>query len=372
MLKDSDLRKDLWGEALITHVYLRNRCPSSVLPNNITPYEKVFGHAPFIGHLRMFGSKCYIKIPDKNRSKLEDKARECRLIGFEGDSIYVVVDPSQKKLRSRNVIFTEDQSNRNNKEGSPIEFPSQTTETSDEKDTHVENQEDMSRRRTRSEVWGTDPTWRSERISNKVLISKTTSDAPGPQLPKTYEDAMESPEGQQWKDAMDYELAKLEEMNTWSETDELDVPPEAQILPGMWVHLIKTLESKERKFRSRWVVRGDKQKTNLSLSDTFAPVSHISSLCILLALTTLKDLHIFAWDVDSAYLHRKIDHALYINFPDGYSKPSMVGKLNKCLYGLPEAAWVWCEDFEDKLKALRYAPLESDVKNGFSDLTKEP
>jgi len=139
----------------------------------------------------VFGSKCYIKIPDENRSKLEDKARECRLIGFEGDSIYVVVDPSQKKLRSRNVIFTEDQSNRNNKEGSPIEFPSQTTETSDEKDTHVENQEDMSRRRTRSEVWGTDPTWRSECISNKVLIAKTTSDAPAPQLPKTYEDAME-------------------------------------------------------------------------------------------------------------------------------------------------------------------------------------
>jgi len=43
------------------------------------------------------------------------------------------------------------------------------------------------------------------------------------------------------KDAMDYELAKLEEMNTWSETDELDVPPEAQILPGMWVHLHKDL-----------------------------------------------------------------------------------------------------------------------------------
>src|SRR5882724_9234832 len=304
MLKDSDLRKDLWGEALITHVYLHNRCLSSVLPNNITPYEKVFRHPPFTGHLRMFGSKCYIKIPDENRSKLDDKARECRLIGFEDDSIYVVVDPSRKKLRSHNVIFTEDQSNRNDKEGSPIEFPIQTTETSNEKDTHAENQEDMSRRRTRSEVWGTDPTRRSERISNKVLIAKTTSDAPAPQLPKAYEDAMESLEGQQWKDAMDYELEKLEEMNTWSETDELDVPPKAQILPGMWVHLIKTLESKECKFRSRWVVQGDKQKTNLSLSDTFAPVSQITSLRILLALATLKDMRIFAWDVDSAYLHR--------------------------------------------------------------------
>src|SRR5882724_12961897 len=121
MLKDSDLGKDLWGEALLTHVYLCSQCSSSILPNNVTPYEKVFGHAPFISHLCMFGSKCYIKVPDKNRSKLDDKARECRLISFKGDSIYMVVDPSRKKLRWHNVIFTEDQSNQNDKEGSPME-----------------------------------------------------------------------------------------------------------------------------------------------------------------------------------------------------------------------------------------------------------
>jgi len=77
---------------------------------------------------------------------------------------------------------------------------------------------------------------------------------------------------------MDYELTKLEEMNTWSEIDRTAVPLDVQILPGMWVHLIKNLESGEKKFQSRWVVCGDQQKTNISLSDTFAPVSHISSL----------------------------------------------------------------------------------------------
>jgi len=111
MLKGSELGKDLWGEALLTHVYIRNRCPSSTLPDGSTPYEKVFGHAPDIGHLRVFGSKCYIKIPDETRSKLDDKARECRLIGFESNSIYIVVDPTRKRLRSSDVIFIEDRSN---------------------------------------------------------------------------------------------------------------------------------------------------------------------------------------------------------------------------------------------------------------------
>jgi len=107
MLKDSELGKDLWGEAILTHIYIRNRCPSSILPNGTTPYEKVFGHTPSIKHLRVFGSKCFIKVPDENRTKLDNKAKECRLIGFEGDSIYIVVDVNKKRLQSRNVIFME-------------------------------------------------------------------------------------------------------------------------------------------------------------------------------------------------------------------------------------------------------------------------
>src|SRR5882724_899492 len=99
MLKDSQFRKYLWGEAMSTHIYIWNRRPSSILPNHITPYERVFGHLPSIGHLHVFGSKCFIKVPDETRTKLDDKALECRLIGFEGDSIYVVVDSNMKKLR---------------------------------------------------------------------------------------------------------------------------------------------------------------------------------------------------------------------------------------------------------------------------------
>ena len=127
------------------------------------------------------------------------------------------------------------------------------------------------------------------------------------------------------------------------------------------VHLVKNLETGDKKFRSCWVVQGDQQKTHLSLSDTFAPVSCISSLRILLAFTTIRDLRIFAWDVDSAYLHGKLDHDIYITFPDGYDRPGKVAKLNKALYGLPEAAHVWRKGLEDKLRSLGFAPLGSDL-----------
>ena len=77
---------------------------------------------------------------------------------------------------------------------------------------------------------------------------------------------------------MDYELSMLSEMNTWDEMDNSDIPSSAQVLPGMWVHLVKKQELGDLKFQSRWVVWGDKQKINLSLSDTFMPVSCISLL----------------------------------------------------------------------------------------------
>ena len=44
---------------------------------------------------------------DETQSKLDDKSKECKFIGYEGDSIYVVVDASKKKLCSCNVIFIE-------------------------------------------------------------------------------------------------------------------------------------------------------------------------------------------------------------------------------------------------------------------------
>ena len=103
-----------------------------------------------------------------------------------------------------------------------------------------------------SEVWGTEPTRRSERLKDqeagdKVLITKVTSKEMLPEItiPRAYSDAISSPEGKFWKDAMDYELRKLEEMNTWDEINLKDLPDNTQVLPGMWVHTIKNLESKD-------------------------------------------------------------------------------------------------------------------------------
>ena len=72
--------------------------------------------------------------------------------------------------------------------------------------------------------------------------------------PKGYNDTVNSPEAKHWKDAMDYKLTKLSEMDTWDKMNKSDVPLNAQVLPGMWVHAIKKQETGDLKFRSIWVV----------------------------------------------------------------------------------------------------------------------
>ena len=183
--------------------------------------------------------------------KLDDKAKECQLIGFEGNSIYIVVDQERKKQRSCNMIFTEGTGHQNN-EGETVEFSNQEDK---DKDDNQEHENEVKTRWTRSEVWETEPSRRSEHLqdqktNNQVLITKTIEDENPPEIkiPQTYSQAVNSPEGKSWKEAMDYELSKLKEMNTWSRLNKADIPQSAQILPGMWVNTVKNMETGERKF----------------------------------------------------------------------------------------------------------------------------
>ena len=81
-----------------------------------------------------------------------------------------------------------------------------------------------------------------------MLITRNTSNVSKVKIPKAYNNAISLPEGNFWKDAIDYKLTKLEEMNTWSEVDQTNVPQDAQVIPRMWVHIVKNPESGDQKF----------------------------------------------------------------------------------------------------------------------------
>lgn len=71
MLLNSSLSIDLWGEALLTTCYILN-CVHSKISNKL-PYEIWNRQKPNLGHLKVWGFKTLVKIPNHKRNKVGDK-----------------------------------------------------------------------------------------------------------------------------------------------------------------------------------------------------------------------------------------------------------------------------------------------------------
>jgi hypothetical protein len=88
--------------------YLVNRWPSLMLDDK-TPHEVLYGKKSSLQHLRVFGCDAYLHVPKENRSKLDKKDEKCIFIGYKyGVKGYNLWNPETKKtVYSRDVVFRE-------------------------------------------------------------------------------------------------------------------------------------------------------------------------------------------------------------------------------------------------------------------------
>ena len=110
MFRTAKLPKSFWLAVVLTACYLINRSPSASLRFNVL--EKVWTCKEIsYNHLKVFGCKAFIHVPKEQRSKLDDKAIPCIFIGYGNEEFdYKFWDPEMRKvIRSRDVIFHEDQ-----------------------------------------------------------------------------------------------------------------------------------------------------------------------------------------------------------------------------------------------------------------------
>jgi len=81
MLDEEDPSHIFLGEEAQEIVYLSDR--TQLKPNsNKTPYELWKGRPTLIKHLKVFGSKCFIKRNDKNPRKFDTHVEEGILLGY--------------------------------------------------------------------------------------------------------------------------------------------------------------------------------------------------------------------------------------------------------------------------------------------------
>jgi hypothetical protein len=107
MLHTAGLSFGFWEYTMNAAVHIYNHSPTRTLKWH-TPFEIWYsGKVPDVSHLRVFGCKGYMHVPADKRRKLDAKAIEVTLVGFEpGAKGYQLWDKQTHSVRlSRDVTF---------------------------------------------------------------------------------------------------------------------------------------------------------------------------------------------------------------------------------------------------------------------------
>ena len=158
-------------------------------------------------------------------------------------------------------------------------------------------------------------------------------------IPKTYKEALGSPEAESWIKAMNEEYDSLNENNTFTLKK---LPDGKRAINGRWVYAVKHDNSDKEIFKARYVAKGFTQIHGSDYFDTYSPTAKMTSLRILMQFAAENELIVHQLDVKTAYLHAPIDCEIYMFQPEGYEQSNdLVCKLNKSLYGLKQSGRNW-------------------------------
>ena len=295
MLSHAKLPRSFWAKAMRTTVDLINLSLSAPLLGDVS--QRVWTRKDVIyDHLKVFGCRAFVHIPKDERSKLDDKAKQCIFLGYGHDEFgYRLWDPVDKKIvRSRDVVFLEDQtiedfghveqsasdaSDLVNLDPVPLpavhneyvedvepphgddvndEIPNEVKPEDEEEQVEQPHQESpppppQLRRSTRERH-----TSRRYSSNEYVMISDQGE-------PESYEEVMEHEKKAEWLKAMQEEMKSLLENHTY---DLVKLPKRKKMLKNKWVFRLKN-DGQTSRYKARLVVKGFGQKKRVLIMMKF-------------------------------------------------------------------------------------------------------
>ena len=403
MLHAKNLPKQFWAEALATAVYIRNRVTSKAIESDKTPHHLWKGLAPNLAHLRVFGSKCWYKIPPSKVRKLDERAREAIMIGYADTSkAYKLWDVEQNKVVvSRDVTFDESivpevsisgkklsksidfdveseqlvsldvthnsqpapaaVTNESQVAPSEVENNANTTETEiepDEIELENDNPDDSSDEISTGKALlptsprSSEPLRRSHRVRRapsewwKAFVTEEQLEnfplaLISNHVPVTYKQAVSGQDASFWETGIESERSAHRKLGTWTLVPRSEA---SNVLTNKWVFNVKNLPDGGEKAKARLVARGFQQVQGVDYHETYAPVVKLTSIRVLLSIVAHLDLELHQMDVVTAFLNGDMDEDVYMEQPEGCkdpTKPDHVCKLVKALYGTKQAHRRW-------------------------------
>ncbi|MCO5609585.1 hypothetical protein L7F22_063815 [Adiantum nelumboides] len=189
----------------------------------------------------------------------------------------------------------------------------------------------------------------------------TTLPEPLEEIP-TIAEALQGPEADRWREAMDSELTSLLQNNTWTLAE---LPPDRKAVTCKWLLRKKfNPDGTVARYKAHLVARGFSQTPGLDFNETFSSVLPLASLRILLALAAHYNFHVHQMDVETAFLHGDLTEEIYMQQPPSYESreyPSKLCKLNKSIYGLKQSPRQWYQKFNAFMLAHGYTKFSCDA-----------
>ncbi|CAL2276796.1 unnamed protein product [Prunus armeniaca] len=262
------------------------KCPTKAL-NNVTPFEAYSGRKPGIAYLKVFGSLCYVHVPNELRHKLEPKSVKGAFVGYATcEKGYRIFEPISKKLTlSRDVTFDEEGSwnyiEHYGKAVTPLhdESLSEHGFVIGDKSENVAITPQTQTRYERSPSSSQAP---SQHISSDISSEERNTQAYDHLSLKWRRKIAEAAQDKAWLKAMEDELQMIEKNGTW---ELVDRPNEKPVIGVKWVYKTKlNLDGLVQKNKARLVAKGYAQKPGLDYNETYAYVARLDTIRTLIAL----------------------------------------------------------------------------------------
>ncbi len=372
-----------WPEVIKTVAYLKNRTIANTTENK-TPFEILFGIKPNVKHLKIYGSRVFVRQPEnKRQNKWDDKSVVGVLVGYAKYGYRVLVKGRVFVARHVQVIenatelicleeidkeiFEDDNemelklNGRNIENSSKIENESIVSEN-DYRNEDVYRDKNL---RKLSQNSSEDEVFTDARAENRLadvnaqnkIRRVSTRDRKKPErygdlitncvyvnyvnanVPDTFEEAINAIDSHEWKKAMDSEIRCLNKNETWQVVEK---PKDKKIIDVKWVYKRKS----DGNYKARLVVRGFQQKDYLE--NVYSPVGKMQTLKVLLSFCCANNLYVDQMDVETAFLNGAVKSEVYVREPEGYETGvNKVCRLKKALYGLRESSRTWYDCFNN-------------------------
>ncbi|CAB1104327.1 unnamed protein product [Ectocarpus sp. CCAP 1310/34] len=183
------------------------------------------------------------------------------------------------------------------------------------------------------------------------------------EIPNTYDEAMSSPQREEWKGACSKEMDHLRKHNV------CNLVPLSSVTKGKKILATKFIFRKKLggRFKARLVVGRHRQEPGQDYGRSYAPVCRIGSIRMTCAIGCHKNWPIYQLDVVRAFLNALCDRDVYVRpTPGMYIRQELRDgrthgvQLEQSLYGLSQPPALWNDTLDESLTVFGWKRTQFD------------